>query len=127
VPVKWWLPIAVLVAFGACDVCACTPPPITAQVVGFVRDTTGAPLSATVTAAMRERTCTVSAPGLGGNIAAATDSAGRYHLDVWTFAPDTVCVRLVARRTGAPDSTVRDGLLLPITGGDTLRVDFEFP
>ena len=108
--------------------CACTPVAYTGYVVGFVQDGGGAPLSATVTASVRDGFCAATFSELWSVDPGETNVNGRYHVAVLAGAPDTVCVRLVARRTSAADSTVRDSVQVPLTrAGDTLRVDFSLP
>ena len=129
---KIWLRVAPVAVILACITptggCACTPNPYTAYVVGFVQESGGAPLSATVNASIRDRSCAAAIPELQVNTdPGVTNVNGRYRLAVWAFTPDTVCIRLVARRTGAADSSVRDSLHLSITRGDTLRADFSLP
>jgi len=129
--VQIWCRAATVAVVVACVTptggCGCTPAAYTGYVVGFVQDGAGAPLSATVTASIRDRFCAATVPEVWGVDLGVTNVSGRYRLAVWAGAPDTVCVRLVARRTSAADSSVRDSVQLAITRGDTLRVDFSLP
>jgi hypothetical protein len=64
---------------------------------------------------------------LQGIAGVETDSIGRYSIELLSSAPETVCVRLVARRTGRADSSVRDSLRISLVKDDTIRVDFSLP
>jgi len=125
--------LAVLVACFPTGVCGCSEPYYSGVVVGFVRDNAGSPTSATVRASVRDKFCQAVAPvrayvAFPDSSVAVTDSVGRYRFDFWNSRPDTVCVRLVARRIGLADSSVRDSLKIPlVVEGDTLRADFSLP
>lgn len=120
--------LAVLVACFPTDGCGCSEPYYSGSVVGFVRDNAGSPTSATVRASIRDRFCQAVPTGtVSGSSVAVTDSVGHYGLEFWIARPDTVCVRLVATRTGLADSSVRDSLKIPLAGGDSLRADFSLP
>lgn len=130
---KGWIRAAAVAVIAACMTptggCGCTPRAYTVNFVGFVLDSTGAPLSATVSASYRDRSCGMGLPSvpIDADGSGVTNTAGRYRLGALTFQPDTVCARLVARRAAGTDSSVRDNLVVPITGYDTLRVDFSLP
>jgi len=123
--------LAVLVACFPTGVCGCSEPYYWGVVVGFVRDNAGSLTSATVRASVRDKFCQAVAPvrtyvAFDSSVA-VTDSVGRYRFEFWNWRPDTVCVRLVATRTGLADSSVRDSLKIPLVGGDSLRADFSLP
>jgi len=128
---KVWIRAGVVAVIAACMTptggCGCTPRAYSVHFVGFVLDSTGAPLSATVTASYRDRSCAAGLPPLqvltDGN--GATNADGRYRLGALIFQPDTVCARVVARSAAGTDSSVRDNLVVGITGYDTLRMDFS--
>jgi hypothetical protein len=129
-----WICGAALAVLVACiwptNLCGCSPVEYPGHVVGFVRDTTGSPAIATVIASVRDRQCRAARPGVmifQGLAGVETDSTGRYYIELLASAPETVCVRLVARRTGSADSTVRDSLRISLVRGDTLRADFTLP
>ena len=120
------------IALLACNdpVCGCSPPPpeYTTHVVGFVRDTAGAPAAATVIALFRDLQCggpAVTAEGAAGwraDTGVAVVPTGRYAMHVVTAVRDTLCVVLVAR--SATRQAVRDSLRLAAFATDTVRVDF---
>ncbi len=124
-----WIGLTSLVALTGCDLCACSPPrpQYESHISGFVRETTGKPVGATVRSEANRGGCGFADPGPAAvePAAGATDATGKYDLLVVSPNPGVVCLRVVAHRAGLADSAVRDSIrFLP---GVSEVLDFTFP
>ena len=137
---KRYLVSAALLLAVACslpsDVCGCSPPePATGLASGLVTGPDGTPVAgAWIRGEVRGRGCVLSDANPPSRSMVQTNVSGQYLLYMHlSYATDSACVRLVARRSDSPgvDSTVVDGLRMRFKLGagswprDSIRVDFQ--
>ncbi len=121
------------------DTCACTTPPPSARVYGTMLSGAGRPITdARATATATRNACDAAAGPtvqIDAYIFDTISSNGRYRMTIRSvsFAPDTVCVRVVGRRGGVNSVPVGSaiGALVTVRTArsprDSFLVNLRFP